>query len=786
MYLQQIGFRFSGSLTFLTSVCICFLSILAACSSGGPEDRSDKTPPVLSVDQLPSGVISNVFQINWQTVEDNPANIEIFLSHDAGQNYDLLATLPNQDNHGSYAFDTTLQVDHTSYKLKIVATDIPNNKSSLESEIFEIKNNATQGSFSIALNTPTSTDIVSGTTDITWATSGVSLGTIDIKLSDQGSTDFPIVIASGIDDTGSYSWDSSSYNGNNYFIRLTVTGPGGQQEYSTPRQLVIDNSAPQLPENPYLTFSNPKTDGFTVNWNAATDLDDQLSYELFYSSSDNIRTVNEINSNGIQFNYTDTSPLTASVYAVANARKLFWNIRVTDWSGFQSSFISNTPTGIYDLDFNNLGYLTYSEPNAGLQANFVVEDSNKNIYVVGTGLYSRNQLAVWRLTPNGQFDTGFNSTGYLTLPNPEVADSDIFATAAVLDANNKLLVVGYGVGVANNFDMYLWRINPDGSLDTQNFNAPLGYTTYDHAGESEYGYSIAIDSLGNILVAGSVYDTTNNYDLLLMRYTSTGKLDASFNGTGVITHNNAVGNNSASYDEVYSIVLDANDNIVAAGRSGNSMAIWRYTNSGALDSSFGQQKLGYVTHGNTAGGGGKDMGKGVCLDGNGNILVTGSSNSSRSIADTDMVIWRYTSLGTLDSTFGPSHSGYVTHHAAATLSLSDAYPDAASVSSIEFLDEGRSIAVDSKNRIVVAGKSETIDIPSGSGTQGRMAIWRYQADGTPDYSFAGKGFLSKLPTVNPSNTFAANSVVVDRDNNDTILITGATGISYNLYLMRFQ
>src|SRR5262249_36858840 len=70
--------------------------------------------------------------------------------------------------------------------------------------------------------------------------------------------------------------------------------------------------------------------------------------------------------------------------------------------------------------------------------------------------------------------------------------------------------------------------------------------------------STAVDSLGRIVVAGYVFSGPNN-DFAVARYSSAGKLDTSFGGTGVVTID-------FGYDDrAYGVAVDSLDRIVVAG-----------------------------------------------------------------------------------------------------------------------------------------------------------------------------------------------------------------------------
>jgi uncharacterized delta-60 repeat protein len=132
-------------------------------------------------------------------------------------------------------------------------------------------------------------------------------------------------------------------------------------------------------------------------------------------------------------------------------------------------------------------------------------------------------------------------------------------------------------------DFALARYTSNGTLDAT-FGAG-GTVTTDFAGGGDIGRSVAVQSDGKIVAAGRAV-ISGNSDFALARYTSNGTLDAGFGTGGTVTTDFA-----GSVDQAFSVALQKNGNIVAAGLAlinGNSdFALARYTSNGTLDASFG-------------------------------------------------------------------------------------------------------------------------------------------------------------------------------------------------------
>jgi uncharacterized delta-60 repeat protein len=401
---------------------------------------------------------------------------------------------------------------------------------------------------------------------------------------------------------------------------------------------------------------------------------------------------------------SDAGPLSALTYA---------------W-GFDGglTFLNTTtnPAVLQGYDETRSGNLTLTVTNGAGGATTVS-------YYIAPGLLPGN--LVWTGAP-GTLDTAFNGQGWVTHNNAAGGDSFDEGHDITTDLSGRILVAGYSWNASGNYDMAIWRYNSNGTLDTT-FNGQ-GWITHNNAagGNSiDEGSAIAMDSSGRILVAGYSYNASGNPDMVIWRYNSNGTLDTTFNGQGWITHNNAAGGNGRDYG--YGITIDSSGRILVAGSSyasgdygptyNTDMVIWRYNANGTLDTTFNGQ--GWVIHHNAAGGNGSDAGIGITMDSSGRILVSGSSVDVSGYYD-DMVIWRYNSNGTLDTTF--NGQGWVTHDNAAGGNGADC---------------GLNVTLDSSGRILVAGISERY-----ADAEWDMAIWRYNSNGTLDTTFNDQGWVT--------------------------------------------
>jgi uncharacterized delta-60 repeat protein len=289
--------------------------------------------------------------------------------------------------------------------------------------------------------------------------------------------------------------------------------------------------------------------------------------------------------------------------------------------------------GSLDTHFDTDGVVTHSDgfSDSGLD---VTVDANGKILVAGYNYSSASvrNSAIWRYNSDGSPDTDFGVAGMVVYTGP---NNIVHTYSLVLDADEKVLVSGSILNGSGGYDMVIWRYNGDGSPDTS-FNSAIspGMVVYVGGTYSLYGNSIALDSMGRIVVAGHRYNGSN-YDMYIWRYTSEGILDSTFGSDGTAAVN------IGSDDYVNDLVIDKDGKILITGKSKNSvgnndMGIWRFNSDGSQDSAFNDK--GYLFHNNAAGGNGHDSGRSLTLDKFGRILVAGYSENG---IDDDMVIWRF-------------------------------------------------------------------------------------------------------------------------------------------------
>ncbi len=231
-------------------------------------------------------------------------------------------------------------------------------------------------------------------------------------------------------------------------------------------------------------------------------------------------------------------------------------------------------------------------------------------------------------------------------------------------------------------------------------------------------YAVAVQPDGKILAGGTsvtVLGRTNVNHFTLARYTTTGGLDSSFGSGGKVVTSWGKGGGTSAAAFAMALYPNAgtpNDGkIILAGAAatksnGGQFALARYNANGSLDTSFGSG--GTVS---TVLSARQSEIDGVAIQPDGKIVAVGYESDSASSYPYYFTVARYNTNGTLDTTFGSG--GVVISHVGAGNS------------------QGRSVALQGDGKIVVGGVYEA------DASLREFAVFRFNANGTPDASFGG-------------------------------------------------
>ena len=177
----------------------------------------------------------------------------------------------------------------------------------------------------------------------------------------------------------------------------------------------------------------------------------------------------------------------------------------------------------------------------------VAVDSSGRIIVAGGSANTSGgtQLVLWRYfadgSPDNSFGGGsansvtFGATGAAGATGGTEWDQPSFI---LIDSQGRYVVGGFSYTSSSQFNIAIWRYNPNGTLDTT-FGAPNGYIVSPVTGASgfpadEFLYGGAIDSQGRIVATGSSHVNFGGFGFtfVVWRYNSDGTPDTNFGTNG--------------------------------------------------------------------------------------------------------------------------------------------------------------------------------------------------------------------------------------------------------------
>ena len=238
---------------------------------------------------------------------------------------------------------------------------------------------------------------------------------------------------------------------------------------------------------------------------------------------------------------------------------------------------------------------------------------------------------------DGILDTTFHSPdGYVLWDGGAGYDR---GRGIVLQQDGKIVVTGYMTNGMDD-DIMVIRYNRDGTLDA-GFGTNGSYI-YDGGNGTDSGYAIALQSDSKILVAGES-SNGSEADVIVLRLDPDGSLDPNFGSNGIYIYDSGNG-----YDVALDLLVQSDGRIVMCGSrsngTGNELIVMRLNSNGTPDSTFGTNGAAIYNGRN-----GNNSGLRLTEQNDGKILVTGSSHNG---LDTDIIVVRFDTNGTLDTTFG--------------------------------------------------------------------------------------------------------------------------------------
>jgi len=322
------------------------------------------------------------------------------------------------------------------------------------------------------------------------------------------------------------------------------------------------------------------------------------------------------------------------------------------------------------------------------------------------------------------------------------------AERAAIDASGRILVTGIITdATSGNASVYIERRLADNSLDPS-FGTG-GKVKIVNAAAPIQGNTVAVDSSGRILVAAESIGTSSggNNELVLYRLTDSGVVDTSFGTAGKATSN--LGDQSSNVS-IVAIEFDSQGRIIVGGKieqTGDDGFIARFDANGLSDTAF--NSVGYLVLG---AGAGNDFVYSLKVDSSDKIIVSGAKGGFP-------VLHRINTDGTLDTGFGTG--GEILLNRQATNA-----------------NTALSVALDLSGRILVTtGENDA--------TNQIFNLYRYNSNGGLDTSFADNGWFGVSLASGSDDYNTATHVEVDSRGRILLggeVFDGVKSISYSALL----
>ena len=335
------------------------------------------------------------------------------------------------------------------------------------------------------------------------------------------------------------------------------------------------------------------------------------------------------------------------------------------------------------------------------------------------------------LAAAGNLDPAFGGTGKVRIG---FGGGFSTARAVVVQFDGKLILAGSGNGQypSGSDDFLIARFDTNNVLD-QTFGERgrvFTHVSTNNANQSSTIQVVRQQADGKIVAAGYAFQNPNYPSFALVRYNTNGSLDTTFgtNGTGIVFRDFGI------QAQIAAMQIQSDGKIVVAGFVDNingtsGFGLARYDTNGVLDPSFGSSGIVITTSAN-----GYTAAHALMIESDGKLVAVGSGIGAGN-AGVDFAMFRYTTNGVLDSTFGGGTGQVFTRVSPTAFD----YTDTAAGVATQFGNN----TLSNPDKIVVAG---TYDNENVSPNQTYLTVLRYNLDGTLDSSFGNNGILTNALT----------------------------------------
>lgn len=262
----------------------------------------------------------------------------------------------------------------------------------------------------------------------------------------------------------------------------------------------------------------------------------------------------------------------------------------------------------------------------------VVEDDGKITLAGHTNLGgSGSSVCLTRLLVDGTYDPSFGTGGLTTT---DIGSAIEYCYALATNINGKYAVTGNLSGT-----LYVAQYTTNGTLDNT-FGTGGIVTVEPPIGFSYSGYDIEYQNDGKLVVTG-YYGENGNINFFVARFNTDGTPDNTFSVDGIVDTD--FSNNSP--DRGFALHIYDDGKILAAGYTGQDIALIRYNSNGTLDLTFNGSGKKSIDFGQS------ESASTLTVQPDGKLLLGGVSYDAGNDFSKYMLV-RVNSDGTVDNTFG--------------------------------------------------------------------------------------------------------------------------------------
>jgi uncharacterized delta-60 repeat protein len=362
------------------------------------------------------------------------------------------------------------------------------------------------------------------------------------------------------------------------------------------------------------------------------------------------------------------------------------------------------PAGTLDPTFNGTGKVVYDKDQTDVYWDVKVQTDGK-IVAVGTSFtpsYS-SVIEVTRYLTDGSFDPSFGTGGHYNFS----LNTEQGAYKCLIKNDGHILVAGYTTDYTT-WDMVLIQLDENGVPDPAFGNN--GIVLQQLGPQESLIYALAFQEDGKILAAGYSQNDAYNYIPVVLRFSATGVLDSSFGTSGVATLPVTENDNDFS-----AVSVQSDGKILAAGHISNglswfSLLIARFDTNGILDPGYGTGGIVNMNLNNV-----DDEFYDLGLTADDEAVLAGFTVTQGDLYF-HLLLMKFDTAGQPVPSFGTE--GVVTYG-----EVPYTYGDA--------------LTMQTDGKILVAGCTGPMQPANND-----WAVWRFNADGTPDTGFGTAGIVT--------------------------------------------